>query len=300
MSGRDLVAVSIPSLTMNEVELMGVLRSSLYPGAKDESIKMVIGWCRAQQKDPMKRPVHIVPMSVKKPGTDAYEWRDVLMPGIGDYRTDAARTGVYAGIDEAVFGADATKELGGVTITFPEWCEVTVYRVVGGQRCPFSSGKIRWLETYATAKKDTAAPNSMWRKRPYGQIEKCAEAMALRRAFPEVGAQPTAEEMEGRVIDPEAIEGEVVGKAVVEPPRSKSESHPVEAKETLKQEPVVGEPKPAPESMKKMLHARLASAEITEVELLKHYDYTDSAEKFWAELTLDRGNEALKWIANPS
>lgn len=295
MSAMMEVRTNIPALAMSEPELMSVLRSSLYPGAKDESIKMVIGWCRAQNKDPMKRPVHIVPMSVKKPGTDNYEWRDVLMPGIGDYRTDASRTGRYAGIDDAKFGADVTKTLGGVEITFPEWCEVVVYRIVDGVRCPFSSGKVRWVETYATQKKDTAAPNAMWRKRPYGQIEKCAEGMALRRAFPEVGAQPTAEEMEGRVIEAEAIDGELIGKTI-EQPRAKSEAAEAKPAEPAK----TSDPaKPAPESMKKMIRARLESATITERELFTKFEVADE-EAFWETLTLDTGNAILKWIANPS
>jgi hypothetical protein len=70
---------------MSEQELMGVLRNSLYPGAKDESIKLVIGYCKAAGLDPMQKPVHIVPMSVstgKKDdkGWDIKEMRDVVMP----------------------------------------------------------------------------------------------------------------------------------------------------------------------------------------------------------------------------
>lgn len=220
---------SIPALAMDETELMGVLRTSLYPGAQDNSIKMVINWCRAQNKDPMKKPVHIVPMRVKDPVTKEYSWRDVLMPGIGDYRTDAARTGEYAGIDDANFGPDVTETLSGVEITYPSWCEVSVFRMVNGQRCAFSSGKVWWRETYATARNDTDAPNTMWKKRPRGQLEKCAEAMALRRAFPEVGAVQTADEMEGRVIEPDfagatidGTTGEVTGG--IKQPQSRREA----------------------------------------------------------------------------
>lgn len=195
-----VASVNIPALQMNEAELLKVLESSIYPGAKLESIKLALGYCKSNHLDPMTKPVHIVPMSVKNATKNAYEMRDVIMPGIELYRTKAARTGEYAGIAEAIFGEDVANDAE-TNITYPRWCSVTVYRLVEGKPCPFSSGRVFWKETYSTKGRDSKEPNAMWKKRPYGQIEKCAEAMALRRAFPELGAQPTVEEMEGKSLD---------------------------------------------------------------------------------------------------
>lgn len=200
-------AVATTHAPVDEGRLISVLESSLYPGAKRDSIALVIGYCKAQGLDPLQKPVHIVPMSVKNE-RGQYEFRDVIMPGIGLYRVQAARTGAFAGVDAGEFGPDIESQLGAVKLTHPEWCSVTVYRLVQGQRVGFSSGRVYWIETYATAGRDKAEPNSMWRKRARGQLEKCAEALALRRAFPELGGQPTAEELEGRVID--ASTGEIL------------------------------------------------------------------------------------------
>lgn len=208
---------------MSEQELMQVLQSSLYPGAKLESIKMVLGYCKAAGLDPMQKPVHIVPMKVSTGQKDDRGWdikedRDVIMPGVGLYRTQAARTGVYAGVSDPEFGP--TKKLIFTSerweegengrrqkrsfeesMDYPEWCRVSVTRVVDGVPREFAAREY-WLENYATKGASSTEPNAMWKRRPFGQIAKCAEAQALRKAFPEMtGSQPTAEEMEGKQLD---------------------------------------------------------------------------------------------------
>jgi len=186
------------TLVLSEQELIKVLQSSLYPGAALESVKMVISYCKASGLDPMQKPVHIVPMWDSKAG----QMRDVIMPGVNLYRTQAARSGQFAGMSEPEFGPLQTETLGGASITFPEWCKVTVKRLLPtGIVAEFSATEY-WMENYAVkgGKEKSIAPNAMWTKRPRGQIAKCASAQALRIAFPEIASQNTAEEMEGKQI----------------------------------------------------------------------------------------------------
>lgn len=202
-----------PAFAMEEKELIEVLRNSLYPGASDGSIKMVVSYCKASNLDPMQKPVHIVPIWDSKAST----MRDVVMPGIGLYRSQASRSGEYAGVSEPEFGDDVTetfleeveydkyqksnKTREAVTVTYPKWCRVTVKRLLPNGAIVEFAAKELWKENYATASRNSKHPNAMWSRRPYAQLAKCAEAQALRKAFPEFGAQLTADEMEGREID---------------------------------------------------------------------------------------------------
>jgi len=188
-----------PAFSMTEDELINVLSHSLYVGAQRDSIKMVLGYCKASGLDPMQKPVHLVPIWDNKAGT----MRDVVMPGIGLYRSQASRSGEYAGVSEPEFGEDVTENIGGTNVTYPKWCKVVVKRLLpNGVIVEFAAKEI-WKENYAIkgGKDKSIAPNAMWTKRPYAQLAKCAEAQALRKAFPEFGAQPTAEEMEGKEYD---------------------------------------------------------------------------------------------------
>ena len=177
----------------SETNAIEILRNTFYVGAKVESVRLVLDYCRAQGLDPMLRPVHIVPVYNKAVNGMV----DTVMPGIGLYRILAQRTNQYAGKTEPEFGPDVTQTLGGVEVPYPQWGKITVFRNVNGEARSFSATE-RWLENYATAKRDNDAPNAMWKKRAYGQLAKCAEAQALRMAFPEQAGGYTAEEMEGK------------------------------------------------------------------------------------------------------
>lgn len=186
--------------------MWGALCNTIYPGANPNSIIMAIDYCKARKLDIMLKPVHLVPMSIKVAGSDKYEMRDVPMPGVGLYRIQASRSGDYAGSDEPEFGPIITQEFTGQdynkntikkTFNFPEWCKYTVYKLIGDRVVGFSA-KEYWLENYATQSKYSEMPNAMWAKRIYGQLAKCTEAQALRKAWPEIGQEPTAEEMEGK------------------------------------------------------------------------------------------------------
>lgn len=192
------------------------LVESVFPLAKTpNAIALALSYCRARKLDVFKKPIHIVPM-----------WNNALRrevetvwPGIGELRTTAFRTRDYAGADATAFGDDVemvfkdtwrprnkpAKELT-ATVRFPSWAQITLYRMVQGQRVAFPGPRVTWLETYGT-QRGTKVPNEKWARSPSYMLEKCAEAAALRKAFPEeIGEQQAAEEMEGRQIDTDMVE----------------------------------------------------------------------------------------------
>jgi len=190
---------SLVDMTKTEENTLLVLKENLYKEAtSDKSIRMVVSYCKGRGIDPLLKAVHIVPMWNKN--TQSME--DTIMPGIGLYRIIAARSGNYAGMSEPVYGEDVTEKLGSVSITYPKWCMVIVRKIIQGQIVDFPA-KEYWKENYAQFKKADITPNSMWQKRPYGQLAKCAEAQALRKAFPEVGHDYTYEELDGKTFNVE-------------------------------------------------------------------------------------------------
>jgi phage recombination protein Bet len=192
-----------PDLTMNlgpaagEDDLVELLRHSAYPDADLAAIKHVIAYCRAVGLDPLHKPVHLVPLW----DAGERETRHIILPGIGLYRMIAARAGC-AGVDEPEFGPDLQEQLPDGPITYPAWCRVTVHRRLPTGEIVHFTAREFWQENVARASEPAppGTPNEMWRRRPYGQLAKCAEAQALRKGFPEIGAVPSAEEMEGKLL----------------------------------------------------------------------------------------------------
>jgi phage recombination protein Bet len=188
-----------------------VLVEATWPNARTtDAVVMALSYCKARKLDPFKKPVHIVPVWSSDANDGEGGYIETVWPSIAELRTTAFRTGQYAGCDETRFGSLITLEFKGDVkrdrkwqpivkkVTFPEWAQITVYRMLHGNRVPFAGPKVYWLETFARMGR-AEVPNEMWERRGHGQIEKCAEAAALRKAFPEeLGNEYCAEEMEGQ------------------------------------------------------------------------------------------------------
>ena len=121
--------------------------------------------------DPLTKQIYAVFRWDSRQGKEVM----AIQAGIDGFRLVAQRTGAYAGQDDAVMTPEdeSTK--------YPTKAQVTVYKNVNGQRVAFSASA-RWSE-YAPTGKDGKV-EFMWDKMPYTMLAKCAEALALRKGFP--------------------------------------------------------------------------------------------------------------------
>ncbi len=184
------------------------LRNSCYPTATQDELLMLIDYCQARNLDPIKKPVHIVPLQTKQTnpntGRDEYVTKNVIMPGIYELRVTAHRTGQFVGMTDPEFGEPIT--IGSTTV--PSSCTVRAKRAftINGQlhigefpgRVLFhevAGFKKEWDDVQR--KKVPKGLNKMWAERPVTMLIKCAEAAALRSAFPEeIGNEQVVEEVD--------------------------------------------------------------------------------------------------------
>lgn len=218
-----------------------VLAEATFPSARTwGAIKLALDYCKVRKLDVFKKPVHIVPMYNSK----LRRYVETVWPGISELQTTAARTGEWVGMDDPRWGPFIEETFRGerkkyhsrgsgydlipeeVTLTYPDWCAVTVYRWVKGERHPYSL-PVFWRETYAKRSPFSAVPNEMWQRRVRSQLLKCALAASLRAAFPEeIGSDYSAEEMWGRTIDEGGTEIPGQDQDAPPPPKQPQEQEP--------------------------------------------------------------------------
>jgi len=110
----------------------------------------------------------------------------IIQTGIDGFRLVAQRSNQYGGQDDATFKVEevynpVTGESAKQLIA-----TVTVYKVVGNTRMPVTASA-RWNE-YAQKGKNAKGQEyymGLWSSMPYNQLGKCAEALALRKGFPQ-------------------------------------------------------------------------------------------------------------------
>lgn len=145
-------------------------------GATNDEFAVFLHQCKRTGLDPMARQIYLVRRWDSKNNRNNM----TVQVGIDGFRLVADRTGCYAGNDDPVYDDESN----------PRRATVTVYKIVGGLRCPFTA-TARWDQYYPGDKQ-----GFMWKKMPHLMLGKCAEALALRKAFPaELSGLYTDDEM---------------------------------------------------------------------------------------------------------
>jgi phage recombination protein Bet len=180
-NGRALAVVESPApFARGEISLerLKAVQDVIAPGCTPAELKVFAEACRRTGLDPFQRQIY----AIKRSG------RLTIQTGIDGYRVLAERSGRYAGqVGPYWCGADG------------QWHDVWLAKEapaaarVGVLRRDFD--KPIWAVARTEAYRVNS--NSLWGTMPDVMVAKCAEALALRRAFPtEISGVYTEEEMQ--------------------------------------------------------------------------------------------------------
>lgn len=161
-------------------EQINIIKRTICKGASDDELAFFVAQCKRTGLDPFSRQIYSVPRK-EKDGKGGYVTRHVTQVSIDGLRLIAERTGKYYGqLGPFWCGEDG------------EWKEVWLKKdpplaaKVGVIRSDFKEPlfAVARLDTYKQNQSD-GTPTFFWKKMPDLMLGKCAESLALRRAFPQ-------------------------------------------------------------------------------------------------------------------
>jgi len=179
---RDAALHPYKGLTRDQVEL---LKTTICKGATDDELKLFVTVCNLRGLNPFTGQIHFVKRNQWNPdlneGKGGYEKVATFQTGIDGYRLIAERTRQYAGpVGTWWCGPDGAWRDVWLEDTPPAAAKVVV------RKAGFAEPVVaiaRWKAYVQT--KQGGGPNRMWARMDAEQLAKCAEALALRKAFPQ-------------------------------------------------------------------------------------------------------------------
>lgn len=178
-------------------EQVNLIKTQIAPKANDNELKLFLYQARRTGLDPLARQIYAIHRWNSQQGKEVM----TIQTSIDGFRVIAERSGDYAGQDEPLFEHLNLDDN-------PIKCKITVYRFRNDIRYPAAVGIAYWREYVQTDKQGN--PSGLWKKMPHVMLAKVAEALALRKAYPQdLSGLYTSEEMQQAEVPKEEIYQEV-------------------------------------------------------------------------------------------
>lgn len=179
---RDTALVPQGEWTPEQIEL---IKNTIAKGTSDDELKLFLYVAKKSGLDPLAKQIHAVMRYDSRLGHNVM----AIQTGIDGYRLAAERTGKYAPGRAPTYTYTPEGKLKSAT--------AFVQKFAGGQWHEVAAVAMweEYVQIY-TPKNGVPKTGPMWAKMPHLMLAKCAEALALRRAFPmELSGIYTTEEM---------------------------------------------------------------------------------------------------------
>ncbi len=188
MEALQVINSNTPTVNLTDADITTLVQANIIPKDTPKAqVAVFARTCSERNLSPFSKQIYLMARMTKQ------GMRYSTQTSIDGFRSISERTNKYAGSDDYVFDEGISEyQMIKDKRMKPTTATATVHKILPNQQIFPIKATVRWEEYYPGGNQ-----GFMWDKMPFLMLGKCAEALALRKAFPEqLGSIYINEEMQ--------------------------------------------------------------------------------------------------------